>query len=298
MVGGMPAGYNDRYAGNKLGIAIQELPLTHMRDRREIFLEVTRTCPLVGPHRILVLAALHEVFSLRKRRHDLVVLAHGISPAVIEVQVRVDDHVDVLMREANPFQRVFERRFALDGEAVLKPRVHLRPKPGVHQDILAVCPDQQAVESHLDAVLLVRRTALLPQHFGHDPEHRAPIQPKPPIRHRIYFKLSEFHSTTGSLYVPKTSFSAAQISPSVASAFTASRRYGIKLSSPAAASCNASSVPAILKGSRRDRSDASRSTWALSTSGPILRIGMRCSSGSTYSLTPTMIRSFRSTSRW
>src|SRR2546422_155907 len=193
MVGGMPAGYNDRYAGNKLGIAIQELPLAHMRNRREILLELTRACSFIGPHRILVLAALHEVLGLRKRRHDLVVFAHGIPPAVIEVQVRVDDHVDVLMREAEPFQRAFERRFALDGEMVVKLRVHLRAKPGVHQNIFAVRPDQQAIQPELDAVLLISRTALLPQDLWDDPEHRAPVQPKPPIRHRINLKLPQLH---------------------------------------------------------------------------------------------------------
>src|SRR2546425_10484091 len=199
MVGGMPAGYNDRYAGNKLGIAIQELPLAHMRNRREILLEVTRTCPLVGPHRTLVLAALPEVLGFRTRRDDLVVFAHGIPPAVIEVQVRVDDHVDVLMREAEPFQRAFERRFALDGEVVVKLRVHLRAESGIHQDVLPVRPDQQAIQPELDAVLLISRTALLPQDLWDAPEHRAPIQPKPPIRHRIDFKLPQLHSTTGSL---------------------------------------------------------------------------------------------------
>src|SRR5207247_6847021 len=135
------------------------------------------------------------------------------------------------------------------GEAVLKLGVNFGAEPRVHQDVLAVRTDQQAIEPQLDAVFLVRRTALLPQDLGHDPEHRAPIQPKPPVRHCINLKLPQFHSTTGSLYVPNTSFSAAQISPSVASAFTASRKYGIKFSSPAAASCSSSSVPAILKES-------------------------------------------------
>src|SRR6266581_4184030 len=83
MMGGMPTSHDHRDAGDDLAIAVQELPLTHVRDRREILLEVTRACPLVGPHRILVLAALHEVLGLRKRRHDLVFFAHGISPAVI-----------------------------------------------------------------------------------------------------------------------------------------------------------------------------------------------------------------------
>src|SRR2546426_6567690 len=196
MVGGMPAGYNDRYAGNKLGIAIQELPLAHMRNRREILLEVTRACSFIGPHRILVLAALHEVLGLRKRRHDLVVFAHGIPPAVIEVQVRVDDHVDVLMREAEPFQRAFERRFALDGEVVVKLRVHLRAESGIHQDVLPVRPDQQAIQPQLDAGLLISRTALLPPDLWNDPEHRTALPPKTPVRHRIDFKLSELHQTT------------------------------------------------------------------------------------------------------
>ena len=38
------------------------------------------------------------------------------------------------------------------------------------------------------------------------------------------------HNTTGSRYVPNTSLSAAQISPNVAFAFTASIKYGIRFS--------------------------------------------------------------------
>src|SRR5574338_1102602 len=80
------------------------------------------------------------------------------------------------------------------------------------------------------------------------------------------------HNTTGSRYVPNTSFKAVQISPSVALAFTASMRYGITFSPHEVASCNASTAPAILKESRHLRKSERRATCSPSTSCPILRI--------------------------
>src|SRR6185295_6308460 len=64
--------------------------------------------------------------------------------------------------------------------------------------------------------------------------------------HRRHPDRRRHHNTTGSRYVPNTSFKAMQISPNVALAFTASRRYGITFSPHEAASCSASTAPAIL----------------------------------------------------
>src|SRR5437870_13601955 len=104
MVGGMSARHHYRDSGESLGVPFQVLPEIHVRDRRKVLFQIARPRPLVGTDGVFVLAALHEILGLWERGHDLAVLPVRVAATMIEVQVRVDDHVDVFDRQPRLFQ--------------------------------------------------------------------------------------------------------------------------------------------------------------------------------------------------
>ena len=183
MAAGMAFRDDHRHAGQHLRIAVQKFPSLHMRDRREVLPPVAHARPFVRARRVLEFAALHKVFGPWKRRHHLIVLADGIAAGVIEMQMRVDDHMNVFGPKTPGLQGVAKRRDAFHRKHVPKLCVRLIADTRIHQDVLAVCLEEQTVQAQLNPILLVRLATRLPKHLRDHPEHGAPVQPKPAVRH-------------------------------------------------------------------------------------------------------------------
>ena len=77
-------------------VAFQQPPLTRSFHRQEVVGDVAGAVALGGPLGMLQFAALHDVARIGKRRDELAVHAARIPAAVVEMQVRIDDQVDLL----------------------------------------------------------------------------------------------------------------------------------------------------------------------------------------------------------
>src|SRR5712692_1079641 len=105
-------------------------------------------------------------------------------------------------------------------------------------------------------------------------------------------------NVTDGWWTPKTPRSRSQISPSVTAASTASTMRGRRLSRPRAAVSSASSARRAASRSRAARYRVTFSARAPPTAGSTWKRFAGGASAVTYSLTPTTIRAWSSTSRW
>ena len=134
----------------------------------------------------------------RKRRDNLAVLvANGVPSAVVEVQVRVDDDVDILGRHASRGEIV---------EQLGRLSVELDHSVGefvahacLDQDRLfaaarRVHSNQQRVQAGDDAVLLIGRHSARPHDLGNDAEERAAVEYIGSIGKSCEFEVAEIHS--------------------------------------------------------------------------------------------------------
>ena len=99
-------------------------------------------------------------------------------------------------------------------------------------------------------------------------------------------------------YIPHSSRSVSQISPTVQRARSASRIGGSRFASPRAASRTAALAAAASSAFRSARTAAVRSSWRRSAAGSMRNSSIRSASSSWKRLTPTMTRSPDSTCCW
>src|SRR5204862_1609603 len=128
-------------AGNDLVVAVEEVRLG--LGGQEQVSDVTRAVPLRGAQGVLPLAALHDVTGAPKRRDQLRAVAPDVPAAVVEMQVRVDDDVDVLGSEPVALEAVEQRGRSADVIDVRKLSVELVANTRLNQDVLPAGPHQQ-----------------------------------------------------------------------------------------------------------------------------------------------------------
>ena len=108
---------------------------------------------------------------------------------MIEMQVRVDDDVDVLRRNATRRQILEQfRRLPIELDHPVR---ELVAHSGLNQHRLLSGTNQQRVESGGYIVLLVDRHPARPHHLGHDAKKCSAIQRISPIRKNAEFKVSK-----------------------------------------------------------------------------------------------------------
>src|SRR5450755_5116398 len=82
---------------NNLLAALEQRHLPARDQRIVVLRDVTDGVPFAWMSRIFPLAFRRVVFGTRKRRHELAIrVTDGIPSAMIKMQVRIDDNVDVL----------------------------------------------------------------------------------------------------------------------------------------------------------------------------------------------------------
>src|SRR5436190_5898330 len=98
-------------ARDDLALALDEVEPSGLLDRHKIVREITACRALVGMRRVLVLALLHHVSGVRKRRSKVSLrVARRVSAGMIEMQMTVDDEGDVVDPNAHLSQAVLESR--------------------------------------------------------------------------------------------------------------------------------------------------------------------------------------------
>ena len=97
---------------------------------------------------------------------------------VVEMQVRDDDGIDVLVRKAGGAQRIEEYVMTFDDAVALpQTRFEERADAGLEQDGLAIeVVDEQRAAGERDAVVRVGRDPFLPDRLRRVAEHRAAIE--------------------------------------------------------------------------------------------------------------------------
>ena len=97
---------------------------------------------------------------------------------VVEVEVGEHESVDVLGPDAELLEALSERRPVVDGVEVPRLRVPPVPEARLDERDEALAPHEKAVRREAHAVPVVRGELPLPEHFRHDPEHRAAVEAK------------------------------------------------------------------------------------------------------------------------
>jgi hypothetical protein len=117
---------------------------------------------------------------------------------VVEVQVGVDDHVDVLGGES-PFGQGVEQPPRRHGVGVAKLLVLLGTNPRVHKEIdpPRACEENPRVQK--DAVALVGGSLLLPKDAGNDAEHGAPVQTEGSGGEGMDLDVADLHGSSSTL---------------------------------------------------------------------------------------------------
>src|SRR5438045_4553791 len=94
-------------ARDDLALALDEVEPSGLVYRHKVVREITAGRALVRMRRVLVLALLHQIPSVRKGRNNHALrVARGVSACVIEVQMTVDDERDVVDADAELPQTV------------------------------------------------------------------------------------------------------------------------------------------------------------------------------------------------
>ena len=159
----------------QLRIPVQQLQLPPFRNWRQVVGPESVRVARRGLMRLLPAAPLDIVGCLGERRHHIPLPVHpGCAPGVAEMQVRQHHPVHI----PRPHPQGLQAPHQPAGHQpvhLLVLDIILGPNPGIHQDILAAAPQQQAIQPHRNPVLAVRADPVLPDHLGNPAENRPPI---------------------------------------------------------------------------------------------------------------------------
>src|SRR5207245_1132956 len=188
-------------SGDDLLVSLEQFRLCLSRAKE--FRQIARSVTVVRMERVFPLSALHEVAGARKSRHESRPFTPGVPSAVVKVEVRVDDDMNVLGVESQLLKLHRQRRRVADAIEIGAFGVKFVADAGLNQDVSIAGSDEQARQAHPDAVSLVCRKWLLPERFGHHAENLAAIQGKSAVRNGPELECAEFHrSSTSSIKTP------------------------------------------------------------------------------------------------
>jgi hypothetical protein len=173
------------------GVLVDQLKNAGLRQRREILGQVACPVPLIRRSRVLPFAATDDVLRPGKARVQLPVpVAGGETAGVVEVQVRRQDDIDRLRRDARLRQTVIEVSDSLQPEdlRLLSSRLVSYTRVDQHRPR---SPHEQRAHREPDAVALVGGRPRLPQDLRHDTEHRAAIEMEEAVTERDQLEIAE-----------------------------------------------------------------------------------------------------------
>ena len=136
------------------------------------------------------LTRMSEVTSIRKRRtHRAIRIERRVPPAVIEVQMRVDHHIDLFGTNSSRRQRRRQKLLVLVN--LLQLRRLLVADAGFDQHRMLARPYDRRVHAQEDTILLIGHDPLLPQRLRDHTEHRTAIQQVCAIRTNRQLELAD-----------------------------------------------------------------------------------------------------------
>ena len=157
---GVPRANLHPHARNDFRVPIQKLRL-RLRGGEKM-LHIAGAIALRGMVRIFPFAALHEISRAREGRHKLSVLAPNIPPAMVEVQVRIDDDVDILGFQLQLLEFTGESPGVIHTINLIIFCVEFISDAGLHQNVMAARLDQQASQAKANAIAGVGGDSLSP----------------------------------------------------------------------------------------------------------------------------------------
>ena len=155
--------------------------------------KITGTIAFAGPPGVLEFAAMDEITRIRKRGHRQSIDDARIPAAVIEVEMRVHDDINLLGLKAARSQLREQPRRALKGVDLAFFRVPFISGSGFHQNPLRRCANEQRIHGQRDAILVVGRRDALPHGTRNDAKHRSSIEAKGSVSEDVKFDGAEFH---------------------------------------------------------------------------------------------------------
>jgi hypothetical protein len=164
--------------------------------RSKKILHIAGVIPLRGVVGIFPFAALDKVSCARKSRHEPSILTANIPPAMIEVQVSINNDINIFGL------KVQLRELGGESSGVIHPInlitfcVEFISDAGLHQNVLAARLDQQARQAKADAIQGVGWDFFLPQYLGNNREHLPAIEPKTSVGKSVEFECAEFHDSS------------------------------------------------------------------------------------------------------
>src|ERR1700720_437368 len=148
---------------------------------------------------MLPLLLLHVIFRVREGCNNPIAAPHGIPAAVVEMQVRIDDDVDIFRRDSGGVQVVEQLgRLFEDLDQALRQFVAYA---SFDQNVLLAGAHEQRIQSRVEPVLLVGRNLLRPQGLGDDTKKGSAVEEVSSIGDNSKFEIAE------SCAVHKTAFS-------------------------------------------------------------------------------------------
>ena len=132
-----------------------------------------------------------------KCKFEFTILEERRPPGVVKVEVSEDDVADI--GSGTTVER--ERPLQIEGGIVEPVDVRLllrefRTVAVINENRLPPADNQKGAGGELDSVSLIGRNELGPERFGHDAEHRAPIQTETPRLNCVQLIPSYFHTVT------------------------------------------------------------------------------------------------------
>src|SRR5487761_396463 len=179
------------HAGNNFLLAFDQPPLACFFDRHIIFKQETGAVALRRLFCRLQVFLLHEVTRFRKRRARFTIHNSRIPTAMIEMQMRVDDEVDVFRSYSVRGKLVRKSRRTLEGinlPALLVPFV---TRTRFHQIGLSRRAYKQAIHREQNPVPLVGARLLFPHRLWYHAKHRAAVEAQRPVIQHQKFQVPQ-----------------------------------------------------------------------------------------------------------
>src|SRR5580700_1368685 len=161
-------------------VKIEERHLAALDQRVVVVADVADGIALQLQMAVLHLAAMREVARVGEGGHHATLWRKRRVPAaVVEMQVRVDDDVDLFRTNAGRGKGM--RQLFLCPINLAELRRKLVADPGLDGDGVLSRPHDDRVQPQQDSVLGISWRALLPQRLGHHAEHGAPVEQIPSV---------------------------------------------------------------------------------------------------------------------
>src|ERR1017187_3380325 len=175
--------YHQPLFRNRLGVEL--VPVVNAGQRATLDQRVVVVRHIADPVALVLLmrvrqfALLDVVLRPRKRGYRLAVAIVRVPSAVIEVQVRVDDDIDLVRRHASFVETLHQPSLVLVDRLSLL--AQLRPDARFDQHGPLSVAHQQRVRSDGKHIARVGSNALFPKHLGHHAEHCSTVKLVSPV---------------------------------------------------------------------------------------------------------------------